>query len=51
MYDSWHIHRIVVVVYVDEVRQCLRTAATSGHIVHPPGDISMESHGEIILTG
>jgi hypothetical protein len=38
MYDSWHIHRIVV-VYVDEVRQCLRTAATSGHIVHPPGDI------------
>jgi hypothetical protein len=31
----------------DGVRLCLRTAATNGPIVYPPGDmcVSMESHG------
>jgi hypothetical protein len=33
----------------DGVRLCLRTAATNGPIVHPPGNrayVSMESHGD-----
>jgi hypothetical protein len=35
-------------VHVNVVRLCLWTAATNGPIVHPPGDMSMEYHGEII---
>jgi hypothetical protein len=30
-----------VVVHVDGVRLCLSTAATNGHIVHPPDYISV----------
>jgi hypothetical protein len=30
----------------DEVRLCLRTTVTNGPIVHPPGDMSMENHGD-----
>jgi hypothetical protein len=42
----------LVVINVDRVKLCLRTAATSGPIAHPVGDImSMESHGGVILTG
>jgi hypothetical protein len=33
------------------VRLRLRTAAANGSIVHPPGYMSMESHGGMILTG
>jgi hypothetical protein len=41
------IHLTFIVVHVNEVRQCLWTAAT----VHPPRDMSMKSHGRMILTG
>jgi hypothetical protein len=37
------------VVYVDEVRLCLSTSASTGLIVRPPGEV--ESHGRMIFTG
>jgi hypothetical protein len=43
--------KLLFVVRVDGVRLCLRTAATDGPIVHLPGEISMEIHGGMILTG
>jgi hypothetical protein len=37
--------------HVDGVRLRLWITANNGLIVHPPGDMSMENHGEMISTG
>jgi hypothetical protein len=43
----------VPVSYLDLRRgeQCLGTAATNGHNVHPPDDINMENDGGMTMTG
>jgi hypothetical protein len=47
---SKYLHRLVV-VHVDGVRLCLWTAVTNESTVHTPGDVNMENHFGMMLTG